>query len=229
MMTFLQELSYTSLHPLPPLHGYLGSSQSQRLHPHRSGLSTRGSQKGIRRDMTFATMATGGSSIRDTFTASSKDSMRFILGGGKATDSMIARHGGADTELDILMMDSEVSSRRGMCDAQVIPPTNPQPPMETTKVTHLVVHSYLNCLDVSLTVNGFWLTSVTFCVRVLLSNKPPSFVTLLYHRSVLCLVFTIIPIILIKREMKQMHKHVINTGLNIFLKDPLNVQCWCFS
>nr|XP_034321464.1 uncharacterized protein LOC105319063 isoform X21 [Crassostrea gigas] len=118
MMTFLQELSYTSLHPLPPLHGYLGSSQSQRLHPHRSGLSTRGSQKGIRRDMTFATMATGGSSIRDTFTASSKDSMRFILGGGKATDSMIARHGGADTELDILMMDSEVSSRRGMCDAQ---------------------------------------------------------------------------------------------------------------
>lgn len=125
MMTFLQELSYTSLHPLPPLHGYLGSSQSQRLHPHRSGLSTRGSQKGIRRDMTFATMATGGSSIRDTFTASSKDSMRFILGGGKATDSMIARHGGADTELDILMMDSEVSSRRGMCDAQVIPPTKP--------------------------------------------------------------------------------------------------------
>ncbi|XP_052692637.1 uncharacterized protein LOC128170920 isoform X5 [Crassostrea angulata] len=118
MMTFLQELSYTSLHPLPPLHGYLGSSQSQRLHPHRSGLSTRGSQKGIRRDMTFATMATGGSSIRDTFTASSKDSMRFILGGGKATDSMIARHGGADTELDILMMDSEVSLRRGMCDAQ---------------------------------------------------------------------------------------------------------------
>ncbi|XP_065929260.1 uro-adherence factor A isoform X6 [Magallana gigas] len=118
MMTFLQELSYTSLHPLPPLHGYLGSSQSQRLHPHRSGLSTRGSQKGIRRDMTFATMATGGSSIRDTFTASSKDSMRFILGGGKATDSMIARHGRADTELDILMMDSEVSSRRGMCDAQ---------------------------------------------------------------------------------------------------------------
>lgn len=153
MMTFLQELSYTSLHPLPPLHGYLGSSQSQRLHPHRSGLSTRGSQKGIRRDMTFATMATGGSSIRDTFTASSKDSMRFILGGGKATDSMIARHGGADTELDILMMDSEVSSRRGMCDAQVIPPTNPPTPsitMETTKMTHLVVHSYLNCLDVSL-------------------------------------------------------------------------------
>ncbi|XP_052692638.1 uncharacterized protein LOC128170920 isoform X6 [Crassostrea angulata] len=110
MMTFLQELSYTSLHPLPPLHGYLGSSQSQRLHPHRSGLSTRGSQKGIRRDMTFATMATGGSSIRDTFTASSKDSMRFILGGGKATDSMIARHGGADTELDILMMDSETQT-----------------------------------------------------------------------------------------------------------------------
>lgn len=229
MMTFLQELSYTSLHPLPPLHGYLGSSQSQRLHPHRSGLSTRGSQKGIRRDMTFATMATGGSSIRDTFTASSKDSMRFILGGGKATDSMIARHGGADTELDILMMDSEVSSRRGMCDAQVIPPTNPPTPMETTKMTHLVVHSYLNCLDVSLTVNDFWLTSVTFCVRVLLLNKPPSFVTLLYHSSVLCLVFTIIPIILIKKEMKQMHKHVINTGLNIFLKDPLNVQCWCFS
>lgn len=158
MMTFLQELSYTSLHPLPPLHGYLGSSQSQRLHPHRSGLSTRGSQKGIRRDMTFATMATGGSSIRDTFTASSKDSMRFILGGGKATDSMIARHGGADTELDILMMDSEVSSRRGMCDAQVIPPPTPQTPsitMETTKITHLVVHSYLNCLDVSLTVNDF--------------------------------------------------------------------------
>uniref|UniRef100_K1R1G3 Dpy-19-like protein 3 n=1 Tax=Magallana gigas TaxID=29159 RepID=K1R1G3_MAGGI len=117
-MTFLQELSYTSLHPLPPLHGYLGSSQSQHLHPHRSGLSTRGSQKGIRRDMTFATIATGGSSIRDTFIASSKDSMRFILGGGKATDSMIARHGGADTELDILMMDSEVSSQRGMCDAQ---------------------------------------------------------------------------------------------------------------
>lgn len=128
MMTFLQELSYTSLHPLPPLHGYLGSSQSQRLHPHRSGLSTRGSQKGIRRDITFATMATGGSSIRDTFTASSKDSMRFFLGGGKATDSMIARHGGADTEHDILMMDSEVSSRRGMCDAQVIPPTSPPNP-----------------------------------------------------------------------------------------------------
>lgn len=112
------------------------------------------------------------------------------------------------------------------------PPPTPQTPsitMETTKMTHLVVHSYLNCLDVSLTVNDFRLTSVTFCVRVLLSNKPPSFVTLLYHSSVLCLVFTIIPIILIKREMKEMHKHVINTGLNIFLKDPLNVQCWCFS
>lgn len=92
-------------------------------------------------------------------------------------------------------------------------------------MTHLVVHSYLNCLDVSLTVNDFRLTSVTFCVRVLLSNNPPSFVTLLYHSSVFCLVFTIIPIILIKREMKEMHEHVINTGLNIFLKDPLNVQC----
>lgn len=209
MMTFLQELSYTSLHPLPPLHGYLGSSQSQRLHPHRSGLSTRGSQKGIRRDMTFATMATGGSSIRDTFTASSKDSMRFILGGGKATDSMIARHGGADTELDILMMDSEVSSRRGMCDAQVIPPTSPPNPQyhHGNHLNDSPCCPQLPYLSWRITtVNGFWLTSVTFCVRVLLSNKPPSFVTLLYHSSVLCLVFTIIPIILIKREMKEMHK-----------------------
>ena len=132
MLTFLQELSHTSLHPLPPLHGYLGSSHSQRLLNHyqqRSNLSTRGSQKpNMKRDMTFATMATGGSSIRDTFTSSSKDSMRFILGGAgeKMTDSMIAGHGGPDSELDIMMMDSEVPSRRGLCDAQVNP--SPHPP-----------------------------------------------------------------------------------------------------
>ncbi|XP_062578065.1 uncharacterized protein LOC134239949 [Saccostrea cucullata] len=130
MMTFLQELSYTSLHPLPPLHGYLGSSQSQRYGPHRSNLSTRGSQKVIsapqgKREMTFATMATGGSTIRDTFTSSSKDSFKYLLGTGKTTDSMIARHGGADTELDIMMMDSEVYPSRVGCDAQVNLPLPP--------------------------------------------------------------------------------------------------------
>nr|XP_022306043.1 uncharacterized protein LOC111112655 isoform X13 [Crassostrea virginica] len=137
MLTFLQELSHTSLHPLPPLHGYLGSSHSQRLLNHyqqRSNLSTRGSQKqNMKRDMTFATMATGGSSIRDTFTSSSKDSMRFILGGGggKMTDSMIAGHGGPDSELDIMMMDSEVPSRRGLCDAQT--QTDPEFAAELTE------------------------------------------------------------------------------------------------
>nr|XP_022305371.1 uncharacterized protein LOC111112260 isoform X1 [Crassostrea virginica] len=137
MLTFLQELSHTSLHPLPPLHGYLGSSHSQRLLNHyqqRSNLSTRGSQKpNMKRDMTFATMATGGSSIRDTFTSSSKDSIRFILGGagGKMTDSMIAGHGGPDSELDIMMMDSEVPSRRGLCDAQT--QTDPEFATELTE------------------------------------------------------------------------------------------------
>lgn len=130
MMTYLQELSYASLHPLPPLHGYLGSSQSQRFSRQRSGLSTRGSQKIIsgphaKRDMTFATMATAGSSIRDTLTASSKDSLRLLLGAGKPSDSMIAGHGGADTELDIMMMDSEVHSTPAMRDAQVNPPSQP--------------------------------------------------------------------------------------------------------
>ena len=59
--------------------------------------------------------------------------MRFILGGagGKMTDSMIAGHGGPDSELDIMMMDSEVPSRRGLCDAQV----NPSPPQTSTPQT----------------------------------------------------------------------------------------------
>lgn len=124
MITYLQELSYASLQPLPPLHGYLSSSQSHRFSRQRSGLSTRGSQKiisapHVKREMTFATMATGGSTIRDTLTSSSKDSLKFFLGAGKTSDSMIARHGGADTELDIMMMDSEVHSSPTMHDAQV--------------------------------------------------------------------------------------------------------------
>lgn len=61
-------------------------------------------------------MVIGGSFIRDIFIVLFKDFMRFFLGGGKATDSMIIRYGGVDIEYDIVMMDSEVFSRRGMCD-----------------------------------------------------------------------------------------------------------------
>lgn len=112
MSTFLQELSQHSLKSLPPLGGYLTSSQSQRPFTREKTGSSIGRYKPPSaphqrlvsfmedRDMTFDTEATMGSSNANTVTT------LYPKKGGSRTQTKILRSRGVDVQtIDYLDME----------------------------------------------------------------------------------------------------------------------------